>query len=449
MERKSYVLLAAAMALVVGLFGCAPAAPPAPPVAPAEAPPGVFVDPETGWWPGRMGAIADDAPVFGVGFLADVSGVLGFWNAPRLMGAVAAYEWVCHNEYGIAGRRAKIHWYDHKSSATEATAGYNKLRTKYIANHSCGTGEQQMLKPRYGPDKFLTLTCSCSPNVIYPVGYPFGISPFLPNQYGAFCKYISETWDYEAKGPPKMAYLTYASGYGRAFIIDQSEAYAKSLGIEKVCDISIPWAPADPESILAAAKAKGATHVFTNGLYATMGPMLRGNAEGGFNLQWCVNSFCIDEATIALSGTHPETGKCNADGVLGCCNLPLPTDRTEGMDLINEYWDEHHVKPEDRSASYIQAWLETFIYKAAIEETLVRVGSWDKVDAREIRLTLESPDYWMRDFRGLATVRYGPSNRDPGLLRLVTVENGKWKGFTDWFEPESLVPEPWTEPWVD
>jgi hypothetical protein len=138
----------------------APAAPA--PAAPAPAvpgaPPGVFVDEESGWWEGRVGAIAADAPEFGVGFLADLSGTLGFWNAPRLMGLTAAYDWICDNEYGIAGRRPVIHWYDHKSNADEAKAGYAKLRTKYIINHSCGTGEQQLLKPNYDPDQFLTLT---------------------------------------------------------------------------------------------------------------------------------------------------------------------------------------------------------------------------------------------------------------------------------------------------
>ena len=176
--KKIFIPLMMVTVVVALLLGCVPeAAPPVtpppvtpppvtpPPVTPPPeepevpgAPPGVFVDPETGWWEGRTGALPEDAPELGIGFLADLSATLGFWNAPRLVGLFAGYDWICDNEYGIAGRKPVIHWYDHKSNADEAKAGYAKLRGKYICNHSCGTGEQQMLKPNYDPDKFLTLT---------------------------------------------------------------------------------------------------------------------------------------------------------------------------------------------------------------------------------------------------------------------------------------------------
>ncbi|MBA7607734.1 hypothetical protein ES703_14900 [subsurface metagenome] len=419
-------------------------------------PPGVFVDPETGWWPGRMGSLPEDAPEIGVGFLADLSGTLGFWNAPRLVGATAAYDWLSLNEYGIGGRKPVIHWYDHKSNATEAKAGYAKLRTKYIINHSCGTGEQQVLKPNYGPDKFLTLTCSNSPQVIYPVDYPFGISPYWPNQYAAFIDYVCEDWDYEGMGRgPNIAYITYGSGYGRAFITDEVAAYNKENDIECVADISNPWAPADPDSILMAAKDAGAEIVFTNNLYATNGPLLKANAEGGYNLQWCFNSLGIDEATIALAGQDAE-GNWNADGTLAVSNYVMageppgsPFYQSEGMGYLEEYWDTHFVSPQDRASSYIQAWLEMFIYKEAVEQTLVRVGSWDKVDSREVRLTMEGDDWWGRNIRDMIVTNYGPRDRDPKTVRIMQVQNGKWVPITDLFEVKCLVPDEWREPWVD
>ena len=412
-------------------------------------PSGVFVDPETGWWPGRLGPLPEDAPELGVGFLADLSGTLGFWNAPRLVGAVAAYDWLSLNEYGIAGRKPVIKWYDHKSSATEAKAGYAKLRTKYIINHSCGTGEQQMLKPQYDPDKFLTLTCSNSPNVIYPVGYAFGISPYWPNQYAAFIDHITKDWDYSGMGRgPNMAYITYGSGYGRAFITDEVAAYNEEKDITVVADITNPWAPADPHSILAAAKDAGAEIVFTNNLYATNGPLLKANAEGGYNIQWCFNTLGIDEATIALAGQDAE-GNSNANGTLAISNYCMPDDPGEGMTYLRKYWDTHFVSPADRASSYIQAWLETFTYKEAVEETLLRVGSWDKVTSREIRLTMEGDDWWGRNVRDMITVNYSPTNRDPVTVRIVEVQNGEWVPITDWFEAPVLVPEEWTKPWID
>jgi len=413
----------------------------------------VFVDEETEWWEGREGVLPEDAPTFGVGWLTDLSGTLGFWNAPRLVGATAAYDWLCDHEYGIAGRRPIIKWYDHKSNADEAKAGYAKLREKYIINHSCGTGEQQMLKPNYDPDKFLTLTCSNSPNVIYPVGYPFGISPYWPNQYAAFID-----WALENNKGTKIAYITYPSGYGRAFITDETAAYNEEHGIEMVADLATPWAPPDPDSILAAAKAAGAQLVFTNAMYATMGPLLKANYDGGYNLQFCVNSLSLDEATIALAGYDEAAGKWKADGLVGISNYVNVADLTspgspfygsKGMTLLNEYWDTHFVKPADRCGSYIQAWLEAFIYKEAIEETLVRVGSWDKVTSREVRLTMEGDDWWGRDVYGMIVTNYSPTSRDPKTVRIMQVQNGKWKSISGLFEAKNLVPEEWMQPWVD
>jgi ABC-type branched-subunit amino acid transport system substrate-binding protein len=446
MKRKLVILSIIGLLVLFTAICFAQPKKPAPAVKGAA--PGAFVDPETKWRPGRTGQLPEGAPTFGVGFLADLSGTLGFWNAPRLVGATGAYEWICKHEYGIAGRRPILRWYDHKSSASEAKAGYAKLRLKYIVNHSCGTGEQQMLKPNYDPDKFLTLTCSLSPNVMYPVGYAFGMGPYFPSQYAAFIDYITKDWDYKKMGRgPRVAYITYPSGYGRAFITTEAEAYAKKKGVEKVADIATPWAPPDPESMLAAAKQAGAEFVFTNAMYATMGPLLKANYEGKYGLQFCVNNLSLDDATISRAG---KTGdKWNAEGLLGGANISLPDDPGKGMDLLRKYWEEHFVKPEDRCASYIQAWLEAFTWKEAIEQTLVRVKSWDKVTSREVRLTLEGPDWDGRNIRDMITYNFSPTSREPLVVRIAEVKGGKWIPVTSNFNVPQLVPEEWRKPWKD
>lgn len=451
MERKLVIL--SIIGLLVLFTAICVAQPKKPVTKVPGAPPGAFVDPGTKWWTGRTGQLPEGAPTFGVGFLADLSGTLGFWNAPRVVGLTAAYDWISKNEYGIAGRKPIIRWYDHKSSASEARAGYAKLREKYIVNHSCGTGEQQMLKPQYDPDKFLTLTCSNSPNVIYPVGYAFGISPYWTNQYAAFIDWVIK----EGKGT-KMAYITYPSAYGRAYITPETEAYNKEKGIKVVADLACPWAPPDPDSILRAAKAAGAEIVFTNMMYATMGPLLKANYDGGYNLLFAVNSLSLDEATIALAGKDEKTGKWKADGIIGISNYVNAADLddpkspfygSKGMTLLNEYWDTHFVRPADRAGSYIQAWLEAFMAKEAVEETLVRVKSWDKVTSREIRLTMEGKDWWGRNVKGMIVTNYSPRDRDPKMARIMQVRDGKWVGLTGLFETKNLVPEEWRKPWVD
>jgi ABC-type branched-subunit amino acid transport system substrate-binding protein len=452
MKRKLVILSSIALLVLFTVICFAQPKKPTPAVKGAA--PGAFVDPETKWRPGRTGQLPEGAPTFGVGFLADLSGTLGFWNAPRLVGATAAYDWLCKHEYGIAGRRPIIRWFDHKSNASEAKSGYAKIRTKYIINHSCGTGEQQMLKPNYDPDKFLTLTCSQSPNVVYPVGYAFSIGSYWTNEYAAFIDYAIK----EKKGT-KMAYITYPSGYGRAYITPETEAYNKKMGIKVVADIPCPWAPPDPESILRSAKAAGAEIVFTNMMYATMGPILKANYDGGYNILFCVNNLSLDEATIKLAGKDEKTGKWKADGLVGISNYVVEEDLADpkspyygsvGMTQLKKYWEDHFVKPEDRCGSYIQAWLETFTYKEAVEETLVRVKSWDKVTSREIRLTMEGPKWWDHmTGKGMTIVNYSPTNRDPLNARIMQVQNGKWVPITGMFKVQQLAPEEWRKPWID
>jgi len=255
-----------------------------------------------------------------------------------------------------------------------------------------------------------------------------------------------------------MAYITYPSGYGRAFITDEVAAYNAEHGIEVVADVPCPWAPPDPDSILATAKEAGAQIVFTNAMYATMGPLLKANYDGGYNLQFCVNSLSLDEATVALAGYDEAAGKWKADGLVGVSNYVNAADledpespfyESEGMMLCKEYWDTHFVKPEDRSGSYVQAWMEVFMYKEAVEETLVRVGSWDKVTSREIRLTMEGEDWWGRNIYGMTVTNFSPTSRDPKTVRIMQVQNGKWVGISDLFEAKNLVPPDWMQPWID
>ena len=97
----------------------------------------------------------------------DLTGPLGFWNAPRLVGIQDAIEYINEKKGGIAGRKVFLEWVDTKSKIDIATSGYERLKEKgFPVWHTCGTGEQQILKARYEKDKSqVVYTCSTSPNV--------------------------------------------------------------------------------------------------------------------------------------------------------------------------------------------------------------------------------------------------------------------------------------------
>jgi len=85
--------------------------------------------------------------------------------------------------------------------------------------------------------------------------------------------------------------------------------------------------------------------------------------------------------------------------------------------------------------------------KDVIEDTLVRVGSFDKITAREVRLTMET--YTNHDVRGMSPATYGPTERGITRARIVEVRNGVWAPIVDWFEIPISAPSEWRQPFTD
>jgi len=89
---------------------------------------------------------------YGIAFLGDLTGPLGFWNAPRLVGIQDAIEYMNKTYGGIGGREVFLDWADTKSKIDIATSAYERLQSKgYPIWHTCGTGEQQILKAAPAP----------------------------------------------------------------------------------------------------------------------------------------------------------------------------------------------------------------------------------------------------------------------------------------------------------
>lgn len=378
----------------------------------------------------------DDLPVV---FLGDVSGPVGFWNAPRLVGIQDAIDYLNENTGGIAGRQIRLTWIDHKSDVALAERGYRELLgKKALIWHTCGTGEQQLLKPLYEKDASQVIfTCSTSPGVIYPVGHVFGTAPYYPEQFGAFMDWLVETWDEKAAGRmPRVAILTYNSGYGRACITDESLEYARSKRIEIVGVTYIPFVTTDPLTPLLKAKEAGADWVFGQWLWQTVPPYLIANKEHNLGLKFCVTSFGVDQVMV-------EKGGDAAEGLTGVTSWYLPDESTPGVNMVNEALRRKSRRPEDRGTSYYLGWMNMWQTKMAIEQTLERVKDWSKVTPNEIVATLEQ---WNdMDVNGLGRLHYSPRARGADMIRIVQVKAGKWRAATDWRKCPVLVPPTWLQ----
>jgi hypothetical protein len=96
--------------------------------------------------------------------------------------------------------------------------------------------------------------------------------------------------------------------------------------------------------------------------------------------------------------------------------------------------------------------MNTWQTKRLIEETLARVGSWDKINGKEVRISSEN---WGKvDVKGLGWLTYGKDQRGTRDIRVVQIVkkqiNGKevirWDYLTDWRVAPNLVQESWKAP---
>ncbi len=374
---------------------------------------------------------------FTVAFLGDLSGPVGFWNAPRIVGIQDAIEYMNLQLGGIGGRKVRLDWRDHKSNVALAEKAYHELQSRrYLIWHTCGTGEQQMLKLLYEQDKTQVIfTCSTSPGVIYPTGYVFGTAPYYPDQFGAFIDWLVETWDAKAmKRPPRVAFMTYESGYGRACISKETLEYARKKGVKIVDTIYIPFVTTDAVTPLQRARRAGADWVFGQWLWQTVPPYLKANKDLELGLELCVNSFGVDEVMIT-------NAREAAEGLTGLSSWYLTGEDTPGARLIHETIMNRLRRPEDQGSSYFLGWMNMWQTKTVVEETLTRVGHWDKVTPAEIKLTLEG--WHDKDINGLGRLNYSSTERGAGILRVVQVRNGKWTPVTGWRKAPDLVPVEW------
>lgn len=384
---------------------------------------------------------------FGVGFLGDLTGPLGFWNAPRLVGIQDAIEYINEKYGGIGGRQIYLEWADTKSKIDIATSAYERLKEKgFPVWHTCGTGEQQILKARYEADRTqVVYTCSTSPNVIYPAGYAFGTAAYYPDLWGAFFDWILENWEAKKMGRnPKVAILTYESGYGKACITDELNEYAKQKGIDIVETIFIPFVTVDAVTPLMKAKKAGADWCIGQWIYQSVPPYLNANYKMKLGLKFAVNTFGVDDVMI-----YNSTPQEAAMDLYGVTNWQLSWEDTDGLKIIRDIWEKKNRRPEDRGASYILGWMNTWQTKRVIEETLKRVGSWDKVTAAEVRKTSEG--WGDVDVNGLGFLTYGPNLRGTSNVRIVKVDKVKagdkdvirWNYLTGWRKAPVLVKKEW------
>lgn len=304
---------------------------------------------------------------------------------------------------------------------------YREMKPRPAMIYGVLSGVGEALKERMNEDRIPGMWV-CSTEVIYPAMYTFGAYPTYADLAGMFIDWLAATW--EGDKPPRMAFLTWDSTYGKAVLYDEVREYAKSKGVEIVAEELFGVRDVDLTSQMTRIRAKKADWIFTN--TAGRGPVMVAKAAREMGLKARIaGSIGLDDSCLYIDSdafkgavtVHPFANWSEEDN--------------KGIKLMNEYMDKNKRPREYRTIMYPMGFTGVLVFREVVERIVDKHG-WDKVTGPAIKAELEA----MQDYNAydIATFSFTPDRHSPNLARVFEVQDGKWAPVTEMAECPDLRP---------
>lgn len=364
-----------------------------------------------------------------LGCIPDMTGPYAAIVGPAYAAFTDAAEYV-NSTGGIKGVPLKV---DVRDCGGKVDKGVNiymefremKPRPAMIYGVLSGLGEA--LKERFNEDKMPAMWV-CSTEVIYPPMYTFGAYPTYADLCGLFIDWLAETW--KEKRPPRLAFLTWDTTYGKAVLYPVVMDYAKSKGIEVVATELFGVRDVDLTSQLTRIKAKKADWIFTN--TAGRGPVLVAKAAREMGLKVRVaGSIGLDDSCLYIDKEVFE-GAVTVHPFAGWSET-----KNKGIQLMNKYIEKNKRKPTYRTIMYPMGFTGVLVFKEVVERVVNKMG-WDKLSGEAVKKEWEN----MKDYNAddIAVFSYTPKRHSPNMAKVFQVKGGKWVPITGLKKCPSLVP---------
>jgi ABC-type branched-subunit amino acid transport system substrate-binding protein len=378
-------------------------------------------------------------------FWADMSRVYGFINVPRLLGIQDALYWINKEKGGVQGRKLRVEWADHTNDLAVGATIYERWRPRknFMFMAVCGSQENEAFHDRYAEDEVVVSSCGVSETGMYPAGYAFATIPLYADQFANFADVIAERWDYKKQGrPPRLAFMTYDTPFGKACLQPLIMDYCKKKNIEVVDQQFISVILVDSATPLTRAKKSGADYIYGQLLWQSLVPLAKENERLGYGLKFGTNNFGVDEPLPMLGGKAVE-------GVMGTTPYKLWSETKDPfIQLAIRITKEQGRRKKDLLNSYFLGWANALTIYDLLNQLVPKVG-WDGINSRVLRRQLES---WGKeyDLHGLVKFDYTPESRTPMLARLVEIKGDQWVPATPWRRMPGIIQDklkgPYKEP---
>jgi len=383
---------------------------------------------------GSKPAAKEKGEFFTLYFWADMSRIYGFVNVPRLLGIQDTIYWINKYKGGVQGRKFRVDWADHTNDLAVGATIYERWRARknFMFMAVCGSQENEAFHERYAEDEVVVSSCGASETGIYPAGYPFATIPMYSDQFANFADYIVDRWDWKGKSrPPRLAFMTYDTPFGRACLVPLVMEYAKKKKIEIVDTQFIPVVVVDAATPLTRAKKAGADYVYGQLLWMTLIPLVKENDKLGYGLKFGTNNFGVDEPLPMLGGKP-------AEGVLGTTPYKLWAEKDDPfIKEMTKIAEEVGRRRKDLLNAYFLGVANVLTIYDLLNQLVPKVG-WDGINGRMLRRQLET---WGKDYdlHGLVKFDYTPDYRAPMTARLAEIKGGQWVPVTPWRRMPGII----------
>lgn len=340
--------------------------------------------------------------------------------------------WGAINEQGgILGRKVEWRIYDDKQSPAEGAQVWKRMVSDFPNApliHIEGSGVRVSIKPQAGEDKKVAIGTGNTFEVVSPPGWVFATHNVYDDMVAtALERYFLPQW--KESRPLRFAFVTQDAAWAKA--IENVIPYLKKLpNLEVLPTEYTPAVPVDLTAQMTRLKEGGADVVWVQHVEAGMAPVLREAQRMGLKdkIKW-ITGHSVDAGTL-----FPLVG----DNIAGLYQVsptasPYSDASQPGVKFMNDVFKAKHPNAKFLPGTmYSGEVMAAMLARAAIEQAVQKVGSWDKLTGDVLYDTYQSLKV---DTQGLTgTLTYDKTKRWAVDYNKITQFNaaGENKAISDW-----------------
>jgi branched-chain amino acid transport system substrate-binding protein len=238
--------------------------------------------------------------------------------------------------------------------------------------------------------------------------------------------------NWKEERPPRVAFMIADTEWGR-LPLEQGTKYARSIGIEMLPPVFVPFVTLDATTQLLRLSGQEADFAFIQGLLQTTGPVLRDAERLDLldKIQFGGSGHSMGDALIQMAGPAAE-GFTGARTAAWLDETDVP-----GVKLYIDNQMKYHGKVL-RAPEYTTSWPAAAVVCETVRRAIEEVG-YENLDRPAVKAVLDN----MKDFDvyGIWKVSYtSEDHRGTSAAAVYEIRDGKIIRVSDWRDMPMLIP---------